>query len=157
MREIKYVKLEELDPDDLRTLLNKHRIREHLIEHELFDANSIKSWIQEKQEVDCTEGCRVRGIISNTSIAGWCGVQFEDGKYEIAIVLDDTFWGIGKKVFNDTLSWAKELGHEEVFIHFLHTRPEYKFLRKISKNVFKTEMLGNKFTTYQISVCKNYN
>jgi hypothetical protein len=103
--------------------------------------------------VDCTDGCRVRGIVSNNSIAGWCGIQFEDGKYEIAIVLDDKFWGIGKKVFNDTLSWAKELGHNEVFIHFLHTRPEYKFLRKISKNVFETEIFGNKFTTYQISVC----
>jgi GNAT superfamily N-acetyltransferase len=153
MREIKYVKLEELNLEDLKTLLNKHRIRKHLIEHKLFDSNTIKSWIQEKCEVDCTDGCRVRGIISNNSIVGWCGIQFEDGKYEIAIVLDDEFWGIGKKVFNDTLNWAKELGHNEVFIHFLHTRPEYKLLRKISKNVFVTEMFGNKFTTYQISVC----
>lgn len=72
---------------------------------------------------------------------------------QIAIVLDDKFWGLGKKVFNDTLRWAKELGHNEVFIHFLHTRPEYKFLRKISNNVFETEMFGNKFTTYQISIC----
>ena len=153
MIEIKYVKLEELNPEDLRALLNKHRIREHLIEHKLFDSNTIKSWIQEKCEVDCTDGCRVRGIVSNNSIAGWCGIQFEDDKYEIAIVLDDKFWGIGKKVFNDTLSWAKELGHNEVFIHFLHTRPEYKFLRKISKNVFETEIFGNKFTTYQIPLC----
>jgi GNAT superfamily N-acetyltransferase len=153
MREIKYVKLEELNPEDLRTLLNKHRIREHLIEHKYFDSNTIKSWIQEKCEVDCTDGCRVRGIISSNSIDGWCGIQFEDGKYEISIVLDDKFWGIGKKVFKDALSWAKELGHNEVFIHFLHTRPEYKFLRKNSKNVFETEMFGNKFTTYQISVC----
>lgn len=152
MREIKYVKLEELNSEDFRALLNKHRIREHLIEHKLFDSNTIKSWIQEKREVDCTEGCRVRGIVSNNSIAGWCGIQFEDGKYEIAIVLDNKFWGIGKKVFNDALSWAKELGHKEVFIHLLHTRPEYRFLRKISKNVFETEMFGNKFTTYQISI-----
>ena len=153
MREIKYVKLEELNPEHLRALLNKHRIREHLIEHKFFDSNTIKTWIQKKCAVDSTDGCKVRGIISNDSIAGWCGIQLENGKYEIAIVLDDKFWGIGKNVFNDTLSWAKELGHKEVFIYFLHTRPEYKFLRKISKNVFETEMLGNKFTTYQISVC----
>lgn len=152
MKEIKYVKLEELNPEDLRILLNKRRIREHLIEHKLFDSDTIKSWILKKCEVDRTEGCRVRGIVSNNSIAGWCGIQFEDGKYEIAIVLDDEFWGIGNKVFKDILSWAKELGHHEVFIHFLHTRPEYKFLRKVSKNVFESEMFGNKFTTYQITV-----
>lgn len=80
MREIKYVKPEELNSEGLRALLNKHRIREHLIEHKLFDSNTIKSWIQEKHEMDCTDGCKVRGIIANNSIAGWCGIQFEDDK-----------------------------------------------------------------------------
>lgn len=70
----------------------------------------------------------------------------------MAIVLDDKFWGMGKTVFNDIMRWAKELGHDEVFIHLLHTRPEYRFLRKISKNVFETQLLGDKFTTYQIPV-----
>lgn len=153
MREIKYIKLEELNPEDLRALLNKHRIREHLIEHSLFDSNTIKSWIQEKCEVDRAKGCIVRGVVLNNSIAGWCGIQFVDGKYEIAIVLDDKFWGIGKRVFGDVMNWAQELGHKEVFIHLLHTRPEYRFLRKISKNVFETEISGNKFITYQISIC----
>lgn len=149
---IMYVGLDKVSPDDFMVLLNKQKIREHLVDHDLFDSNTIKTWTQKKIEVDRTSGCRVRGIMSGNSFAGWCGIQLEDGKYEIAIVLDDEFWGIGKKVFNDVMSWAKELGHDEVFIHFLHTRPEYKFLRKISKNVFETEMLGNKFTTYQLSV-----
>lgn len=153
MREIKYVNLGELNPEDLRTILNKQRTREHLIEHPLFNSNTIMSWIQEKCEVDRTEGCRVRGIILGNSIAGWCGIQHEDEKYEIAIVLDEKFWGIGKKVFYDILGWAKELGHNEVFIHFLHTRPKYKFLSEVSSNVFETEMFGNKFTTYQIAIC----
>lgn len=155
MDEITYVKLEKLDPEDLVALLNKHKVREHLIEHDLFDSNSIKSWLKEKYKVDCTDGCRVRGIIINNSVAGWCGIQYEQGLYEIAIVLNDKYWGTGKKVFRDTLSWAKELGHDKVFIHFLHTRPEYKFLSKISGHVFETEMLGNKFTTYEIPVCQD--
>lgn len=152
MRTIQYINLEELNPEDLRLLLNKPRVRAHLIEHKLFDSITIKLWLQEKIETDCTVGCRVRGIIVNDAIAGWCGVQFENERYEIAIVLDDKFWGIGKEVFIETMSWAKELGHHEVFIHFLHTRPAYKFLRKISKDVFETDMFGRKFTTYQISV-----
>ena len=60
--------------------------------------------------------------------------------------------GLGKKVFYDIMRWAKDLGHDEVFIHFLHTRPEYRFLRKISKDVYESEFLGNKFTTYQLEV-----
>ena len=128
MNVLKYVKLNEVNVDDLKTLLNKQRIREHLIEHELFTSDSVRSWIEVKMEVDSSSGCIVRGIYSNNTIAGWCGIQFEEGKYEIAIVLDDVFWGIGKRVFNDMMGWAKELGHSEVFIHFLHTRPEYRFL-----------------------------
>jgi len=152
MIEYKYVQLEQLNPDDLISMLNKQRVREHLIDHELFNSNSINSWINDKSEINSTKGCRVRGIVTGISVAGWCGIQLEDGKYEIAIVLDEQYWGIGKRVFNDIMNWAKELGHEEVFIHFLHTRPEYKFLRKISKKVFETEMFGRKFTTYQLSV-----
>lgn len=147
-----YVSLDKVNPDDFITLLNKQRVREHLVEHNLFDSNTIKTWIKEKIAVDGTRGCKVRGIISDNTLAGWCGIQFENGKYEIAIVLDSKHWGIGKKVFNDTMCWAKELGHDEIFIHLLHTRPEYKFLRRIAKNVFISEQLGQKFTTYHLPV-----
>jgi len=152
MTKINYIKLEDIDAEELITLLNKAKIREHLIGHDLFDLKSISLWIQEKSKMNSIDGCRVRGVVVNNSIAGWCGIQIEEGKYEVAIVLDDKFWGLGKRVFNDILLWAKQFGHSEVFIHFLHTRPEYKFLRKISKNVFETEMLGNKFKTYQIPI-----
>ena len=153
MTKINYIKLEEVNPDELITLLNKSKIREHLIEHQLFDSKTIEWWVQDKSKMNSIDGCKVRGIVANDIFAGWCGIQFEEGKYEIAIVLDDKFWGLGKKVFRDMLLWAKQLGHSEIFIHFLHTRPEYKFLQKISTNVFETEILGNKFTTYQVSVC----
>jgi len=152
MKKLEYLRFNKININDFKTLLNKQKIREHLIEHELFDQNTVASWIAEKIEMDNIQGCKVRGIYSNKTLAGWCGIQLEEGKYEIAIVLDDSFWGIGKSVFNDMIGWAKEFGHDEVFIHFLHTRPEYKFLHKISKNVYETELHGNKFTTYQLAV-----
>ena len=152
MDKLEYIKFSEVNINDLKDLLNKQRIREHLIEHDLFDLDTVSSWIEEKIEVNNIQGCRVRGICSNNALAGWCGIQLEEGKYEIAIVLDDRFWGKGKRIFADMMGWAKELGHNEVYIHLLHTRPEYRFLRKISKNVYETELLGNKFTTYQIII-----
>ncbi len=149
-----YVKLEEADPDDLMMLLNKEKIRAHLVEHELFDSRTIRKWIKEKNEMDRTSGCRVRGIMSGTSLAGWCGIQLDNGKYEMAIVLDAKHWGIGIKVFNDLMCWAKELGHDEVFVHLRHTRPEYKFLKKLANKVYKSEQLGEEFTTYEMSVAQ---
>ncbi len=152
MSAIEYLKLSEVNPNDFIPLLNSQKIREHLIEHDLFNAGTVKDWINSKIIIDTTQGCKIRAIIYKNQLAGWCGIQYENGKYEIAIVIGDKFWGLGKNVFQEMMCWAKELGHDEVFIHLLHTRPEYKFLQKISINVYETELLGSKFTTYQLAV-----
>lgn len=118
----------------------------------MFNLDSVTAWINSKIVVDTIEGCRVRAITCNNQLAGWCGIQLEDEKYELAIVIDEQYWGLGKTIFQDMMRWAKELGHDEVIIHFLHTRPNYKFLQKMASNVYETEMLGSKFTTYQLAV-----
>ena len=152
MNSIVYVKLNKVNPIELIPLLNKHKIREHLIEHELFDDSTAKDWLENKIKVDSSQGCKVRGIIIDKQLAGWCGIQLEDKKYEMVIVIDEDYWGLGRKIFRDIMSWAKELGHKTIYIHLLHTRPEYKYLRKISKNVYESELLGSKFTTYELAV-----
>lgn len=149
---IKYLKLSNTNPNDFLSLLNKQKIRDHLIEHAMFNLDSVTAWINSKIVVDTIEGCRVRAITCNNQLAGWCGIQLEDEKYELAIVIDEQYWGLGKTIFQDMMRWAKELGHDEVIIHFLHTRPNYKFLQKMASNVYETEMLGSKFTTYQLAV-----
>ena len=152
MSTIKYVKFNEVNTNDFLPLLNNQKNREHLMAHELFDPITAKNWINSKLEVDATRGCKVRAIIYKEQLAGWCGIQLEDNKYEIAIVIDNIFWGLGKKVFREIMCWAKELGHKSILIHFLHTRPEYKFLKTIASNVYETELHGSKFTTYQLVV-----
>ena len=152
MKSIEYIKFNKVNVRDFISILNKLKIREHLIDHSLFDNTSIKHWIKSKLEVDSTQGCRVRAILINNQLAGWCGIQLEDKEYEIAIVIDEEFWGSGKRIFMDIMNWAKELGHERIIIHLLHTRPEYKFLKKISTKVYTSQIHGNKFTTYQLTV-----
>lgn len=152
MSTVEYKKFDTINPSDFLSLLNSKKIRKHLIEHELFTIDTLTAWMKNKKQVNATSGCKVRGIICEGELAGWCGIQFEEGKYELAIIIDDKFWGLGKRVFKDMMSWAKELEHGEVYIHFLHTRPEYKFLKKISKNVYEADFFGSKFTTYQLTV-----
>jgi len=152
MNTVEYPKFNTIDPSDFLSLLNSKKIRKHLIEHELFTIDTLTIWMRSKIEVDATSGCKVRGIVCEGELAGWCGIQFEEGKYELAIIIDDKFWGLGKRVFKDLMCWAKELEHGEVYIHFLYTRPEYKFLKKIAKNVYEADFFGSKFTTYQLTV-----
>ncbi|WP_261845167.1 GNAT family N-acetyltransferase [Aliamphritea ceti] len=149
---LEYVKLDQVKPAEFLPLLNKQTTREHLIDHASFDIHKVKEWMQCKTDIDSSQGCKVRAILVNQQLAGWCGIQLEEGKYEIAVVVDDKYWGIGKQVFREVMSWAKELGHATVFIHLLHTRPQYKFLRKMSKNVYENELLGSRFTTYELEV-----
>lgn len=152
MGTVNYIKFNKINPSDFLPLLNSKKIRKHLIKHDLFTIETLTAWMSSKLEVDATSGCRVRGIVYEGELAGWCGIQLEERKYELAIIIDDKFWGLGKTVFKDMMFWAKELGHNEVYIYFLHTRPDYKFLKKIAKNVYQAELLGNTFTTYQLKV-----
>jgi len=149
---ISYSEIHEVNPNDFIELLNSKKTREHLIEHEPFDSETINTWIKSKEKVNATKGCKIRAISCDNELAGWCGIQYESGKYEIAIVINDKFWGIGKNVFQEIMCWAKELGHNKVEIHLLESRPEYKFLQKISTNVFESQVLGRKFITYQLDV-----
>lgn len=155
MKCIEYVRLDEVDPAGLATLLNRKKIREHLIDHRLFTVDTAGHWVRKKLEEDALPGCRVRAILADNQLVGWCGLQGEGNKYEIAIVIDESHWGLGRRVFHDVMSWAREFGHDLVLIHLLHTRREYQFLRKIAKNVYKSEVLGNEFTTYELAVRKD--
>ncbi|MBB1487178.1 N-acetyltransferase [Oceanospirillum sp. D5] len=152
MTGLEYVSFEEIAPTDFLPILNKSSTRTHLIAHEVFDLESVNAWMQGKIAVDAMPGCQVRAIRIDHQLVGWCGIQLENDQYEIAIIIDDAHWGLGKTVFRDLMSWAKAFGHNTVFIHFLHTRPEYKFLRKLSKNVSQNEFMGHQFTSYELAV-----
>ena len=152
MSRIEYIAMNKVDPGQLLALLNKGRVRTHLMDHQIFDKESLNLWLQDKIEMDSSRGCRVRAIVGDEQCVGWCGIQQDGGEYEIAAVLDDRHWGLGRTIFRELMAWAKELGHQTVSVHFLHTRPEYKFLRKIANSVYENEIMGYKFTTYRLSV-----
>jgi len=152
MYSLEYIKFSEVDPDHLLPLLNKQTTRAHLIDHALFDLATVRLWMQEKLALDATPGCKVRAILADKTLAGWCGIQLEQGAYELAIVIDDKYWGIGTSVFADMMVWAKALGHASIRIHLLHTRREYKFLHKMAKRVYESKLLGRRFTSYELEV-----
>jgi len=152
MPRIEYVKFSEVSPENFLPLLNKLKIREHLIQHELFNIETTLVWMESKLAVDSSHGCKVRAINVDNILIGWCGIQVVDSNYEIAIVIDDSSWGLGIKIFHEIINWAKIIGHKEVYIHFLHTRPKYKFLQRISKNCYENELFGSKFNTYQLAI-----
>ncbi|WP_428634815.1 GNAT family N-acetyltransferase [Sedimenticola sp.] len=152
MRGISYLTLDQANPEALMVLLNEPLIRRHLIEHEPFDHGRLMQWVSDKLMIDRTPGCKIRAVTHQGRLAGWCGIQKEQGEYEIAIVLGDAFWGLGREVFRDLMEWAGELGHHEVLIHLLETRREYRFLKKLASVVQQTTIADRQFTTYRLPV-----
>lgn len=152
MNDLSYIAIDKVNITDLMLIMNRQKVRTHLAAHVHFDEVSIKDWVRSKVSIDTVKGCKVRAILFKGKVAGWCGIQLEDGKYELAIVMSEAYWGLGKPVFRELLAWSKDMEHNEVYIHFLHTRPEYKFMRRISSEVHITQLLGNTFRSYKIRV-----
>lgn len=152
VNKIKYVKFNDIDSEELIPVLNEESIRSHLTSHALFDTKSVNDWAKEKIECDSMPGCRIRAVYLDTNLVGWCGIQKDNAGYEIAIVISKPAWGIGASIFEKLISWSKELGHQEVVIHLLESRPIYKFLKRKSTKTHSTKMYGRNFTTYHISV-----
>ena len=154
MNEIKYVSFDQIQQESLLSIVNDKALRKHLIDHPHFTSESINKWIISKVQEESIPGCRVRAVIIDGVLAGWCGIQADDDGFEIAIVISKEFWGAGISIFSTMMNWAKELGHKEIIFHLLETRPEYRVLKRKATKVQKTKLLGRNFTTYFISVDK---
>ncbi len=121
--------------------------------HDPFDHVLLANWIKQKNACDALPGCRVRGIRIDQQLAGWCGIQDDELGYEIGIILAKPFWGYGKLIFETMRVWAKEFGHSELIIHLHESRPNYKFLSKLSHNkITKSVILGHKFNSYHVQI-----
>lgn len=154
MPNIEYLTFNEVDPQNLMAVVNEDSLRAHLVDHPYFDASSIQTWIEDKLKTDAMPGCRVRVVTIDGELAGWCGIQPDDEGFEIAIVISQRFWGPGVPIFKTLMSWAAELGHQEVLFHLLDSRREYKALAKMASKVQQTQLLGRNFTTYHFAVEK---
>lgn len=154
MSELAFLKLDQVDLNAMLEILNKESTRAHLIEHKVFDLNDVKQWVLGKLEVDAMAGCRVRAVELDGVLAGWCGIQEEKGEFEMAIVIDDSHWGIGKRIFNEMMLWAVEMEHKTVVIHLLKTRRKYKFLEKVANRVSDSTLMGALFTSYELDVSR---
>jgi len=152
MDNIEYVSIKDVASEDVVALMNHPKVKAHLIDYDDYNNVSAQAWIQEKIKVDAQPGCRVRGILRDGRLLGWCGIQLEEQRHELAIVIGEEAWGIGKIIFKDMIGWGKEMNLEYVYVHLLETRPEYKFLKKIATSVTRSRLYGRKFTTYQLLV-----
>ena len=74
MKIIEYVDIQDLNRTEILIILNKQKVRDHLVLHDVFDETLLDEWINGKAKVNRSYGCKVKGITVNGTAAGWCGV-----------------------------------------------------------------------------------
>lgn len=139
--------------DEWLTLLNSDSVRRHLLEHPLFTRETLADWLKLKIEEDGKPGCRLRVITASEQLVGWCSIQLESDSYEVAIVLSPSHWGYGRQVFEQIVTWARELGHKQLIAHFSQTRPQSKALAKLFGEPIAISTIKNHvFNTYRVEI-----
>jgi hypothetical protein len=149
---MKFIPFDGVSAEDFLPLLNDETLRKHLIDHPTFDAAGVRAWMDEKRRIDAQPGCRVRAVLIDGALVGWCGLQPDEEGVEIAIVIARAGWGRGLAIFNEMMGWARTMGHQEVVFHLLGTRPLYQSLARRATRVKKATLSGHAFTTYCFSV-----
>ncbi|MFM4977845.1 GNAT family N-acetyltransferase [Aeromonas rivipollensis] len=149
---MKFIPFDEVRSEDFLPLVNDETLRKHLIDHPPFELATVRRWMGEKMAIDALPGCRVRAVLIDGALVGWCGLQPDEEGVEIAIVIARAGWGRGLDIFNEMMGWARSMGHQEVLFHLLGTRPLYKSLARRATRVTKTTLSGHPFTTYYFSV-----
>ncbi|BFM04985.1 GNAT family N-acetyltransferase [Halioxenophilus aromaticivorans] len=152
MLSITYPTLAEVDQTQLLAILNAQSTRSHLVAHNPFNPHSLQQWVTDKQALDDQPGYKVRAVVVDDELAGWCGLQPDEQSVEAAIVVAKHYWGLGPRVFADLLHWAKSFGHKEVVIHLLHSRRVYRHLERRAIRMATSERLGQRFTSYVFAV-----
>ncbi len=152
MPNIEFQCLDAFEPKEFLAFLNSAKVRRHLVQHHQFDEAAAAQWLAAKLSIDEMPGCRLRAVCVDGELAGWCGIQPDDAGYELAVVLDERYWGIGLEVYRSMMAWAAELGHKFVNVHLLATRPEYRFLRKMATSVTRGDWQGEAFISYRLAV-----
>ena len=146
-----YPNLSEVNTTALSHMLNKQRVRHHLVEHEIFTEETLTKWIDEKETLNQHAGNWIRAIQIDDNLAGWCGIQ-EDGEcFEIAIVIDDAFWGAGVQIYKHLLKISAELGHKTVWLRLLDSRKPYRFLTERALQIQSHKFMGREFLAYEVS------
>lgn len=151
-KSMKFIPFDEVRSEDFLPLVNDETLRKHLIDHPSFELATVRRWMGEKMAIDALPGCRVRAVLIDGALVGWCGLQPDEEGVEIAIVIARAGWGRGLDIFNEMMGWARSMGHQEVLFHLLGTRPLYKSLARRATRVTKTTLSGHPFTTYYFSV-----
>lgn len=77
---------------------------------------------------------------------------FNGADYELALVLDAAWWGVGRRVYQALLTWARTFGHATVLVRLHQSRRPSTWLLQLALSVESHAHMGSHFVTHRIPV-----
>ena len=136
-------------------LFNDKRVRKHMpLASEFVDTEWVENWIRHKIESSENSPFKVQSVWINENFAGWAAIQKDEVEYEMAIVLNPTYWGVGIKVFEKLI---KDFQESKIKGNLYVYLPTSRNIKNIAKK-FKVkdegiiEIDGIQFTKLRLNV-----
>ena len=136
-------------------LFNNKKVRRHMpLASDFVDTEWVENWIRLK--IESSENCpfKVQSVWINENFAGWAAIQKDDIDYEMAIVLNPTYWGVGINVFQRLIKDFQESKIKENLYVYLPISRNIKNIAKKFKVIDEgiIEIDGIQFTKLRLNV-----
>lgn len=122
---IAFVRLTDVDPDQILAMLNEPRKNKHLplARGEEFTPESAAAWVAAKDGQWAEHGYGPWAITIDGEFAGWGGFQAEENGADFGLVLLPAYWGHGESIAREALRRGfTDLDLDDVLIALPYSR-----------------------------------
>jgi ribosomal-protein-alanine N-acetyltransferase len=117
-----------------------------------FDEEACRGWIAGKEKMWAEHGYGPWAFVIDGKVAGWGGLQPEEGDADLGLVLHPDYWGYGKVIYDEIIHRAFDImGLASVTILFPPTRTRVKGILRLGfQPDGEVEIGGERFIRYRL-------
>ncbi len=153
MPEIAFVRLTEVEPDEIRTHMSDPRMRDHmpLLKGD-WDEQTTAGFIEAKEACWARDGLGHWAFLVDGAYVGWGGFQKEGEEWDFALVLKPDAFGVGPAITRKAIEFAKDHAAIDYLVFLLApTRRSLGALKRMgARPVGETVYDGETFIKYRL-------
>ncbi len=152
-REITFIRLPEIDPDEIITHMSDPRVAEHMpLLTGQWDLEMARKFIATKEDCWKRDGLGHWAILSDSAYVGWGGFQKEGEEWDFGLVLKPEAFGLGIRIARKAIDFAIADGRIP-FITFLlpPSRTNLSALKRLGAQLIdEIDYEGSTFLKYRL-------
>jgi Acetyltransferase (GNAT) domain len=108
-REISFVRLPDVAPDEILAHMSDPRVAEHMpLLTFTWDAETVAGFVAAKEACWTRDGLGHWAILCDGAYVGWGGFQKEGDEWDFGLVLNPDAFGLGQRIARKALAFARQ-------------------------------------------------